>query len=154
MNRWHVYEMLKGQIIPTLEMIKEVQSMDEKELKEGVVEWLYLKNNNNNKTQPEQITIEDVRNLIIEARKGTYNATKEYECYQCKDKGLLLIPMKSKNGLIYDYMFQCSCRRGGYFPQLPKFDISRTEVREVLKSLANKNYNEYLSHKNSCILSK
>ena len=79
---------------------------------------------------------------------------KEIECYQCMDKGLFLIPMVAKNGLKYDYMFQCSCRRGGLFPQLPKIDISNPNNRVILKELANKNYKEYLGNKNSYLLSK
>ena len=62
------------------------------------------------------------------------------KCYQCMDKGLLLIPMKAQNGMIYDYMFQCSCSKGRYFKQLPVIDISIEENREFLKKLAKKNY--------------
>lgn len=62
------------------------------------------------------------------------------KCYQCMDKGLLIIPMKSQNGMTYDYMFQCSCNKGRYFNQLPAIDISIKENREFLKKLAKKNY--------------
>ncbi len=62
------------------------------------------------------------------------------DCYQCTDTGLIIIPMTGANGVTYDYMFQCSCRRGSYFPQLPKIDISNAKNREFLKELADKNY--------------
>lgn len=58
------------------------------------------------------------------------------------DKGLLLIPLKGKNGMTYEYMFQCSCRRGKYFTQLPPIDIQNDKNREYLKYLAEKNYQE------------
>ena len=63
------------------------------------------------------------------------------KCYQCMDKGLLIIPMKAQNGMMYDYMFQCSCNKGHYFNQLPVIDISIKENREFLKKLA-KNYEQ------------
>ena len=63
-----------------------------------------------------------------------------YECYQCLDTGLLIAPMQGKNGMTYDYMFQCSCSRGGYHSQLPPFNIKIQENRDFLKKLSDKNY--------------
>lgn len=152
LNRWHVYEMLKGQMIPTSETIKEVLKMDEKELKEGIIEWLYLRDNSINQ---DEIIFKLSQNLPKRTVKDNiYHASMGYECYQCMDKGLLIIPMVAENGLTYDYMFQCSCSKGNYYKQLPEIDINNHSNREKLKDLANKNYNEYLRHKNSFISSK
>lgn len=64
---------------------------------------------------------------------------KDY-CYQCLDTGIITIPMKGANEKTYDYMFQCSCRRGSYHSQLPQIDIQVAENRDFLKRLAEKNY--------------
>lgn len=62
------------------------------------------------------------------------------ECYQCMDKGLLVIPKQGTTGLAYDFMFQCTCQKGHYYKQLPPLDIKVPENREILKRLANENY--------------
>lgn len=71
---------------------------------------------------------------------------KETECFQCMDKGLLIIPIQNENEMTYDYMFQCSCSKGNWFPQLPKINILVESNRELLKSLANRNYKIYVEN--------
>jgi hypothetical protein len=44
MNRWHIYEMLKNQAIPTKNTISEIDKMDAEEIKEGLIEWFILLN--------------------------------------------------------------------------------------------------------------
>lgn len=39
MNRWHIYEMLKRNEIPTTETIEEIENMSAAEVKEGLLEW-------------------------------------------------------------------------------------------------------------------
>ncbi len=39
MNRWHIYEMLKRNEIPTKEIIEEIENMSATEIKEGLLEW-------------------------------------------------------------------------------------------------------------------
>ncbi|NYB74845.1 hypothetical protein HZF24_11920 [Sedimentibacter hydroxybenzoicus DSM 7310] len=62
------------------------------------------------------------------------------ECYQCLDAGIVIIRKTGKNGTSYNYMFQCSCRRGSYHGQLPSIDIKSSENRNILKELAHQNY--------------
>ena len=42
MNRWHIYELLKNNSVPTKEDIAEIERMNASEVKEGVLEWLTL----------------------------------------------------------------------------------------------------------------
>ena len=42
MNRWHIYEMLKRNEIPTMETIEEIENMSAAEVKEGLLEWFTL----------------------------------------------------------------------------------------------------------------
>ena len=42
MNRWHIYEMLKRNEIPTTETIEEIENMSATEVKEGLLEWFTL----------------------------------------------------------------------------------------------------------------
>jgi hypothetical protein len=42
MNRWHIYEMLKRNEIPTTETIEEIENMSAAEVKEGLLEWFTL----------------------------------------------------------------------------------------------------------------
>lgn len=52
MNRWHIYEMLKQNKIPTEEIIAEIEEMDAEEIKQGLLEWLtVLKNNKHYQTR-------------------------------------------------------------------------------------------------------
>lgn len=62
--------------------------------------------------------------------------------YQCMDIGILLIPMVAKNERTYDYMFSCSCSKGHYYKQLPVVDIRNQKIREFLRKLATKNYEQ------------
>lgn len=42
MNRWHIYEMVKRNEIPTTETIEEIENMSATEVKEGLLEWFTL----------------------------------------------------------------------------------------------------------------
>lgn len=43
MNRWHIYEILKNNAIPDKSTIQEIENMDPEEAKEGLIEWLMLR---------------------------------------------------------------------------------------------------------------
>lgn len=40
MNRWHIYEMLKQNKIPSMDDLAEIENMDAEEIKQGLLEWL------------------------------------------------------------------------------------------------------------------
>ena len=43
MNRWHIYEILKNNVIPDKSTIRKIENMDPEEIKEGLIEWLILR---------------------------------------------------------------------------------------------------------------
>lgn len=40
MNRWHIYELLKRNTVPSTEEMEEIEEMDAEEIKQGLLEWL------------------------------------------------------------------------------------------------------------------
>ena len=49
MNRWHIYEILKNNEIPNQSTIKDIEKMEAKEVKEGLLEWFILLSKNGNR---------------------------------------------------------------------------------------------------------
>jgi len=67
MNRWHIYELLKNNSVPTKEDIAEIERMNASEVKEGVLEWLTLlsrdKNYQKRNSKPNKIDENPFSNL-------------------------------------------------------------------------------------------
>lgn len=66
MNRWHIYEMLKRNEIPTTETIEEIENMSATEVKEGLLEWFtVLSRDKNYQNQRVKKSIESKRVHVI-----------------------------------------------------------------------------------------
>ena len=66
MNRWHIYEMLKRNEIPTKETIEEIENMSAAEVKEGLLEWFTLLSRDKNyQNQRVKKSIESKRAYVI-----------------------------------------------------------------------------------------
>jgi hypothetical protein len=76
MNRWHIYELLKNNSVPTKEDIAEIERMNASEVKEGVLEWLTLlsRDKNYQKRNSKPNKIDEVIHLVI--RKHIKNVGK------------------------------------------------------------------------------